>query len=46
MSILSIPEFPDPRLRTVAKLVTDVDATIAGFVDDCLNNQVNVRTTA
>ena len=34
MSILSILEFPDPRLRTVAKLVTDVDATIAGFVDD------------
>ena len=34
MSILSILEFPDPRLRTVAKLVTDVDATIVGFVDD------------
>ncbi|MCK5176728.1 MAG: hypothetical protein KAQ92_03310 [Candidatus Aenigmarchaeota archaeon] len=23
-----------------------VNAPIAGFVDDCLNNQVNVRTTA
>ena len=34
MSILSILEFPDPRLRTVAKPVTDVDATIVGFVDD------------
>ncbi len=34
MSILSILEFPDPRLRTVAKDVTDVDATIASLVDD------------
>ena len=34
MSILSILEFPDPRLRTVAKVVTDVDAKISGLVDD------------
>ena len=34
VSILSILEFPDPRLRTVAKAVTEVDARIAGLVDD------------
>ncbi len=34
MSILSILEFPDPRLRTVAKLVAGVDAAIEGLVDD------------
>ena len=34
MSILSVLEFPDPRLRTVAKEVTEVDAKIKGLVDD------------
>ncbi len=34
MSILSILEFPDSRLRTVAKAVTTVDATVTGLVDD------------
>ena len=34
MSILSILEFPDPRLRTVAKAVTKVDAVISSLVDD------------
>ncbi|MCK5663275.1 MAG: peptide deformylase [Thiotrichaceae bacterium] len=34
MSILSILEFPDPRLRTVAKAVTKVDAKIKSLVDD------------
>ena len=34
MSILSVLEFPDPRLRTVAKAVTKVDAKIKGLIDD------------
>lgn len=34
MSILSVLEFPDPRLRTVAKAVTKVDAQVKGLVDD------------
>jgi len=34
MALLSILEFPDPRLRTVAKSVTEVDASIRRLVDD------------
>lgn len=34
MGILSILEFPDPRLRTVAKTVTAVDKAVTKFVDD------------
>ncbi|RMF20092.1 MAG: peptide deformylase [Gammaproteobacteria bacterium] len=34
MSKLQILEFPDPRLRTVAKPVTKVDARIQRLVDD------------
>lgn len=34
MGILSILEFPDPRLRTVAKTVATVDKAVANFVDD------------
>ena len=34
VSILSVLEFPDPRLRTVAKAVTKVDAKIKGLIDD------------
>lgn len=34
VSILSVLEFPDPRLRTVAKAVTKVDAQVKGLVDD------------
>ncbi len=34
MSILSVLEFPDPRLRTVAKPVTEVDAKVRTLVDD------------
>ncbi len=34
MGILSILEFPDPRLRTVAKKVAKVDAAITGLVND------------
>ena len=34
MAILTILEFPDPRLRTKAKKVTTVDARIKQLVDD------------
>ena len=34
MAILQILEFPDPRLRTIAKPVVDVDDTIRQLVDD------------
>lgn len=34
MAILNILEFPDPRLRTVAKPVAEVDARIRQLVDD------------
>ncbi len=34
VSILSVLEFPDPRLRTVAKAVTKVDAKVKGLIDD------------
>ena len=36
MAILSIREFPDPRLRTVATPVTQVDSRIRQLVDDML----------
>ena len=36
MSILTILEFPDKRLRTVAKEVPQVDAEIKTLVDDML----------
>lgn len=34
MSILSILEFPDSRLRTVAKAVTEVDKATVSLIDD------------
>lgn len=34
MSVLSILEFPDARLRTVAKAVKVVDAKVSSLVDD------------
>ncbi len=34
MSQLNILEFPDPRLRTVAKPVTDFDAQLATLIND------------
>lgn len=34
MAILEILEFPDPRLRTVAKPVTEVDDAVRTLVDD------------
>ncbi len=36
MSILTILEFPDKRLRTVAAEVTAIDASIKNLVDDML----------
>ena len=36
MAILSILEFPDPRLRTVAAPVTTVDARVQQLTDDML----------
>jgi peptide deformylase len=36
MAILSILEFPDPRLRTVAVPVTEVDARVRRLTDDML----------
>lgn len=34
MAILNILEFPDPRLRTIAKPVTEVDDSIRQLIDD------------
>ena len=34
MAVLEILEFPDPRLRTVAKPVTEVDERIRTLIDD------------
>ena len=36
MSLLTILRYPDPRLHTLAKPVTEVDATIRTLVDDML----------
>ena len=36
MSLLTILEFPDPRLRTVAKPVTDVDDRVQTLISDML----------
>lgn len=34
MAILNILEFPDPRLRTIAKPVTEVDDSVRQLIDD------------
>ncbi|KAF1050875.1 MAG: Peptide deformylase [Stenotrophomonas maltophilia] len=34
MAILNILEFPDPRLRTIAKPVTEVDDAVRQLIDD------------
>ncbi|GAB5412560.1 MAG: peptide deformylase [Congregibacter sp.] len=36
MAVLDILEFPDPRLRTVAKPVTEVDASLRTLIDNML----------
>ena len=41
MAILDILEFPDPRLRTKAKPVANVDASITKLTDDMLETMYN-----
>jgi peptide deformylase len=41
MAILTILEFPDPRLRTVAKPVLDVDHNIRQLVSDMFETMYN-----
>ena len=36
MAVLTILEFPDPRLRTVAKAITTVDDSVRKLADDLL----------
>ena len=43
MTILTILEFPDKRLRTVAKPVEKVDAEIQRLVDDMLETMYEAR---
>lgn len=43
MSILTILEFPDKRLRTVAQEVTEVDAGIQTLVDDMLETMYSAK---
>lgn len=43
MSILTILEFPDKRLRTVAKPVENVDDTIRKLVDDMLETMYEAK---
>src|SRR4249919_2301079 len=39
MALLPIIEFPDPRLRTVAKPVEHVDAALSRLIDDMLDRK-------
>ena len=41
MSLLNILEFPDPRLRTIAKPVIDVDNRIRTLINDMLETMYN-----
>jgi peptide deformylase len=41
MSLLNILEFPDPRLRTVAKPVTEVDSALQILINDMLETMYN-----
>jgi peptide deformylase len=43
MAILKILEFPDPRLRTVAKPVTDVDETIKRLIEDMFDTMKDAQ---
>jgi peptide deformylase len=43
MAILKILEFPDPRLRTVAKPVTDVDETVKRLVADMFDTMKDAK---
>ena len=43
MAILKILEFPDPRLRTVAKPVIDVDETIKRLIADMFDTMKDAQ---
>jgi peptide deformylase len=43
MAILKILEFPDPRLRTVAKPVTDVDERVKRLVADMFDTMKDAK---
>ena len=43
MAILKILEFPDPRLRTVAKPVTTVDETIKRLIADMFDTMKDAQ---
>ena len=43
MAILKILEFPDPRLRNVAKPVTDVDETIKRLIADMFDTMKDAQ---
>jgi peptide deformylase len=43
MAILKILEFPDPRLRTVAKPVADVDETIKRLIADMFDTMKDAQ---
>jgi peptide deformylase len=43
MALLPILQFPDPRLRTVAKSVTVVDDTIRTLVDDMFETMYDAK---
>ena len=43
MALLDILEFPDPRLRTTAKPVNNVDGKIAGLADQMLDAMYAVQ---
>ncbi|MDB9949334.1 peptide deformylase, partial [Porticoccaceae bacterium] len=43
MAILKILEFPDPRLRAVAKPVIDVDETIKRLIADMFDTMKDAQ---
>lgn len=43
MSLLTILEFPDPRLRTVAKPVTQFDAELHQLIDDMFETMYDAK---
>jgi peptide deformylase len=43
MAILDILEFPDPQLRTIAKPVKNVDASIKQLVDDMIETMYDAE---
>lgn len=41
MALLTILQFPDPRLRTIAKIVTQVDDRVRKIIDDMFETMYN-----